>query len=262
MTWNNRWSGMTLIIITTMLLGSSIVFSAPNFGEAYSYQEMELSGRLTQSWYTQENVVSEVPVSGKYIALTFDDGPDELTEAILDVLDTNSVKATFFVVGENCVLRASSLKRMYSEGHEIGNHTYSHMTFRGKSESEITKEILHTNQVIQEITGETPYLFRPPGGTMNQKILNVAQSLNLRIILWSPDEDSKDWSSPGVGRIIQNVVPHAKEGKIVLLHDGGGKRQQTLQALPRIISDLHKSGYTFVTVTQLLKARTSVPTHK
>lgn len=260
MTWR-RLSGVILIVIT-VLLGSSILFSAPYIGEAHSHGEIELAGQLTHSLYAQESIISEVPTSEKYIALTFDDGPDELTEQILDVLHRNSVKATFFVVGENCTFRSKTLKRIYDEGHELGNHTYTHMTFRGKSEQQITEEILHTNKVIQEITGETPHLFRPPGGTLNLKIVHVAQALNLRIVLWSPDEDSKDWRSPGVGRIIQNVVPHAKEGKIVLLHDGGGKRRQTLQALPQIISELRKNGYTFVTVTELLNARTVVPTQK
>ena len=260
MTWR-RLSGM-IIIIPIVLLGSSILFSSPYIGEAYSHEEIELAGQLTDSLYAQENITMEVPTSEKYIALTFDDGPDVLTEEILDVLHQNSVKATFFVVGENCTFRSKTLKRIHDEGHELGNHTYTHMTFRGKSERQIAEEILHTNKVIQEITGAVPHLFRPPGGTLNIKIIQAAQTYNLRIVLWSPDEDSKDWRSPGVERIIKNVVPHAKEGKIILLHDGGGTRRQTLQALPRIISELRKNGYKFVTVTELLNARTVVPTQK
>lgn len=192
----------------------------------------------------------------KLIALTFDDGPDETTDKIVDVLEKFKVRATFFVIGENCAMHPETLKRTSDLGHEIGNHSYHHLRFSGKSQEQISAEILETNKIIQKIIGKSPLLFRPPEGKINDKILNAAKQQSVRVILWSPEEDSRDWLNPGVGNIIINIVKNVRAGDIVLMHDGGGDRSQTLYALPEVIRCLESRGYTFVTVSELLTGKT------
>ncbi|CAA7601159.1 Glycoside hydrolase/deacetylase, beta/alpha-barrel [Acididesulfobacillus acetoxydans] len=242
---------VVLLAFVAGLLGVSFLVGRPHLGEAG--EGMSGSRKITTPSSVQD-VLVEVPTEKKSVALTFDDGPDISTESLLAVLRKYHVKATFFVVGDNCRLYPDVLKRMAAEGHEIENHTYTHLRFRGKTLQQIATEIDKTNRVIQQITGRVPEFFRPPGGTINEKILQAAQEANLRVVLWTPPEDSKDWCNPGVGNIIRNVVRHIKRGSIILMHDGGGPRQQTVQSLPTIIETLEKEGYRFVTVKELLNS--------
>ncbi|MFZ3101401.1 MAG: polysaccharide deacetylase family protein [Desulfitobacteriaceae bacterium] len=182
----------------------------------------------------------------KVVALTFDDGPDpEFTETILDILKQKQIKATFFVVGENARQNPSLLRRMITERHEIGNHGYTH----DYSQRKLTEEIKQTDQSVYIATGTHTYFYRPPGGFITKSQINVIRNQGYVVTLWSVD--SRDWSNPGVNRIVSNVVQKVFPGAIVLLHDGGGFKSQTVSALEQVIDKLNEDGYRFVTLSEL-----------
>ncbi len=182
----------------------------------------------------------------KVVALTFDDGPHALyTQQILDVLKQKNVKATFFVVGKTAQNKPQLLRRMYREGHEIDNHSFTH-DYRQRR---IVNEINLTDQVVFAATGIHTSYYRPPGGYVYKNQEGTIKRNGYVLTLWSVD--SKDWTSPGVNTIVNNVVNNTFPGAIILMHDGGGSRNQTVQALGQIISILSAKGYRFVTLSQL-----------
>ncbi|MEA5513844.1 polysaccharide deacetylase family protein [Nodularia sp. UHCC 0506] len=186
----------------------------------------------------------------KVIALTFDDGPwPETTAQVLDILKTNNIKGTFFVVGQNVKNYPSLVKRVVAEGHAIGNHTWHHW-YHFMNQQVAGYEVDHTNNLIYQTTGVKTNLFRPPGGIMHNGVAAYARSSKYAIIMWS--SDSLDYSRPSVPNLVNNVFRNAEPGGIVLLHDGGGNRSQTVQALPEIIRRFRQQGYSFVTVPELL----------
>lgn len=191
----------------------------------------------------------------KMIALTFDDGPDEdFTPQILDILKKYDVKATFFVVGEKVDWNAELLKREYEEGHEIGNHTFTHINVSKRGYEEIDKEINDTQKAIKNVIGEEPKLFRPPYRAISKDMCSIVKSKDMNIILWS-NLDPRDWSNPGVYYIVNTITSKVENGNIVLLHDYNNLRNsksQTIQALDVVIPRLKEMGYKFVTVSQLI----------
>ncbi|WP_414754431.1 polysaccharide deacetylase family protein [Anabaena sp. CCY 9910] len=187
----------------------------------------------------------------KVIALTFDDGPwPESTTQVLDILKQNNIKATFFVVGQNVKNYPDLLRRVAAEGHAIGNHTWHHW-YHFMNPQVAAYEVNNTTNLIYQITGVKTDLFRPPGGMMNNGLVSYAKNNKYAVIIWS--SDSMDYSRPSVPKLINNVFRLAKPGGIVLMHDGGGNRTQTVQALPEIIARFRKQGYSFVTVPELLE---------
>ncbi|PSR36916.1 MAG: chitooligosaccharide deacetylase [Sulfobacillus thermosulfidooxidans] len=194
-----------------------------------------------------------VPTDQKVVALTFDDGPwRSSTPQILRILVHHHALATFFVIGQQ-VLRDPDIIRQEVKDHmEIGNHTFSHMNLAKHSYAQIVSDLSQANQAIKDVTGHPPTLLRTPYGTYNPTVLRAAQELHLRVIMWSWTEDTRDWANPGVEAIVSRVVSHIQPGDIVLFHDGGSDRSQTIAALPIILKDLALRGYRFVTVSQLL----------
>ncbi|QKQ76611.1 polysaccharide deacetylase family protein [Nostoc sp. TCL240-02] len=187
----------------------------------------------------------------KVIALTFDDGPwPESTAQVLDILKQNQIKGTFFVIGQNVKNYPGLLKREIAEGHVIGNHTWHHW-YQFLNPQAAAYEIDHTADQIYQVTGIKTNLFRPPGGIMHNGVADYARNSKYAIILWS--SDSVDYSRPAVPKLINNVFRRAKPGGIVLMHDGGGNRSKTVQALPEIIANFRKQGYSFVTIPELLE---------
>lgn len=187
----------------------------------------------------------------KVIALTFDDGPwPESTAQVLDILKKNEIKGTFFVVGQNVKNFPDLTKRVVAEGHTIANHTWHHW-YHHMNPQTAAYEIENTTSLIYQLTGVKTNLFRPPGGNMRNGVAAYARNSKYAIIMWS--SDSKDYSRPTVPNLINNVFRTAKPGGIVLLHDGGGNRSQTVAALPTIIENFRKEGYSFVTVPELLE---------
>jgi peptidoglycan-N-acetylglucosamine deacetylase len=187
----------------------------------------------------------------KAIALTFDDGPwPESTAQVLDILKKNDIKGTFFVVGQNVKNYPDLTKRIVAEGHTIANHTWHHW-YHFMNPQTAAYEIDNTTNLIFQLTGVKTNLFRPPGGNMHNGVAAYARNSKYAIIMWS--SDSMDYSRPSVPRLINNVFRSAKPGGIVLMHDGGGNRSQTVQALPTIIENFRKQGYSFATVPELLE---------
>ncbi|HEY9739716.1 MAG TPA: polysaccharide deacetylase family protein [Coleofasciculaceae cyanobacterium] len=191
--------------------------------------------------------------SAKLIALTFDDGPwPTTTSQVLDVLKNNNVKATFFVVGKQVQQYPQLLKQVVAGGHALGNHSWSHQ-YRFFDESAAARELDETATLVYKISGIKTFLFRPPGGMLNNGLAAYAQNKKHAVIMWSAD--SKDWRHRrnSTQALIDSVLEEAKPGGIVLLHDGGGDRSNTVQALPQLIAQLKKRGYKFVTVPELLE---------
>ncbi len=192
------------------------------------------------------------------VALTFDDGPDPLwTPKILDILKAANVKAAFFVVGVNAERYPNLVRRIVDEGHEIGNHTYYHSNLAECGAEHIRLELNATQLLIESITGRATTLFRPPyaADTSPSQIrelipLQIAEDLNYLVVLESIDP--QDWARPGADTILQRVKQQRRDGSIILLHDAGGDRSQTVEALPRILDWLHTRGDTVVSLSTLL----------
>lgn len=181
----------------------------------------------------------------KKIALTFDDGPCAgCTDQLLDGLKKRNVKATFFLIGKNAENNPQLVRRIYEEGHLIGNHTYSHVEITKISDEEAIQELQKTDQIIWKITGEHVQYMRPPFGAWQKEL---ESRLEVLPVLWTVDP--LDWTTENVEEIVNKVVTETTENDIILLHDC---YKSSVEAALRIIDDLQKEGYEFVTVDQLL----------
>lgn len=186
----------------------------------------------------------------KKIALTFDDGPSrEYTAEILDILREYGVKATFFVVGVNIEKAPDLLRRVVAEGHEIGNHTYSHPHLQKMNSETLATELARTDALIHRITGITPTLFRPPEGVVTSSVKTAAINGGYRLVLWSID--TRDWALNPVSNILQTVKQEASDGDIILFHDWVAGKSPTPAALKAVIPWLKAQGFEFVTVSNL-----------
>lgn len=194
------------------------------------------------------------PTTGRLVALTFDDGPwPGQTERILKILEREGVPATFFMVGVQVNRHKALARRVVDEGHDIGTHTYGHVALSRVSAAQARKQIRWGKAVVDRATTHDTEWIRPPYGAMNAAVWREVRKQRLRAVLW--DVDSRDWTKPGAKRIEATVLRTTKPGSVVLFHDGGGDRRQTIAALPRIIRRLKAQGYTFVTVDELVDAR-------
>ena len=184
------------------------------------------------------------PRSRKRIAIGFDDGPSDYTLSVLRVLRRFNSHATFFEIGQEVPGRSQTMKKILAQGNEIGNHSLHH-------ESDPSSASLHeTNRLIRGATGFRPCDFRPPDGHINSALIARAHAEHLVTVNW--DVDPRDWADPGVDAISSNVIQNAHNGSIVVMHDGGGNRSETVAALPSILSHFRHRGYRFVTVAELL----------
>ncbi len=187
----------------------------------------------------------------KVIALTFDDGPwSGSTAKVLDILKKNNIKGTFFIIGQMLKQHPELGQRIVTEGHVIANHTWTH-SYHFMNPQVAAYEVESTSDLIYKTTGVKTTLFRPPGGIMNNGVAAYARNQKYTIVMWSAD--SVDYSRPPISRLIRNVTKESKPGGIVLMHDGGGNRSNTVQALPQIIDYFRKQDYKFVTIPELLE---------
>jgi peptidoglycan/xylan/chitin deacetylase (PgdA/CDA1 family) len=186
----------------------------------------------------------------KDIALTFDDGPGPYTPEILDVLERFHVRATFFAIGKMERYFSASTIRQIHDGDVIGDHTETHPQLATLSAHEQHEQLFEDIVRIELLGGDRPTLFRPPYGSYNATTMRELHRLHLLMVLWSAD--TEDYLRPGVPVIVQRALEGAKPGAILLMHDGGGNRAQTVAALPTIITKLRKRGYNLVTVPELL----------
>ncbi|MBD0383573.1 polysaccharide deacetylase family protein [Paenibacillus sedimenti] len=201
----------------------------------------------------QSKVVWNVDTDQKLVALTFDDGPNPVyTPQVLDVLKQFDAKATFFVLGKRVQMYPQIAIREVNEGHEIANHTYDHHFLKNVSPQKLKEEIEQTQEIIFDITEQTPHVFRPPGGFYNQSLLELAKQDRFTVVMWSWYQDTKDWKKPGVHNIVQSVLSNIHNGDIILFHDLEGDCTQTVEALKIVLPELKKQGYQFLTVTDLI----------
>ena len=198
------------------------------------------SERKEQTEKQQEEELQE-----KKIAITFDDGPHPVyTEKLLDGLKERNVKATFFVLGEKAKAHPEIIERMKEEGHIIGNHTYTHIQLRSSNRQQFRDELVLTNEVIREITGQEVQYVRPPYGTWDKKL---EEELNMFPVLWNIDPN--DWCTGNADKVTRRIVDKAKENGIILLHDC---YQSSVDAALSSIDILTEKGYQFVTVEEIL----------
>lgn len=234
-------------------------------------QEKGVGSSLTEP-LTQKNPIGETPASNffvptkfqskivhkikppeeeKVIALTFDDGPwPRTTEQVLDILKKNNIVSTFFWIGQNVQNYPKIAQKVVTDGHVVGNHTWHHW-YHKMDRATVTKEIERTADVIFEKAGVKTSLFRPPGGVLTNGLVDYAEKKKDTIVMWS--DDAIDYRPLSANQLVRNVLRKAESGAIVLMHDGGGNRSQTVKALPEIIEQLRQLGYRFVTVPELLE---------
>ncbi len=185
------------------------------------------------------------------IALTFDDGPNPYyTPQVLAILKQYGVKATFFDVGYLVADYPNIVRQEYNQENVVANHSWSHPDLIYFSAQAIQSQLTSTTNLIQTTIGVRPTFFRPPYGAINNTVLAQARNLHYTTVLW--DGSAEDWNLPGVNVIVSKTLHYARNGAILLLHDGGGNRAQTVAALPIIITSLKNRGFRFVTIQQLV----------
>jgi peptidoglycan-N-acetylglucosamine deacetylase len=187
---------------------------------------------------------------GDELALTFDDGPGPYTQRLVQTLDALHVKATFFAIGDQeRYFSAGTLEELRS-GDVVGDHTETHPMMAPLSAHEQHEQLFEQILRIQLLGGPTPRLFRPPYGSFDATTFKEMRALHLLMVLWSTD--TSDYAKPGVATIVQRALAGARPGAIILMHDGGGDRSQTIAALPAIVRGLRRRGLHPVTVPRLL----------
>ena len=244
-------------------------------GEVLKFKHRQRTGKRTLQHINDYNLIVQQSIAttpraltierwgrsrDKLVALTFDDGPSALhTAKVLDILSRKGVRGSFFVVGAAAAMRPDLIERIYDEGHDIGNHTFTHPDLSAISGVQLDLELNATQRVLESKLGIHSVLFRPPflkniEPTTNSQANTLLASSALGYITIGQRIDPLDWGRPGADEIVERTIAYttAERGNIVLLHDGGGDRSQTIEALPRIIDDLRAKGFRFVTVHKLL----------
>ncbi len=203
-----------------------------------------------------ERAVTAVAVQGaaeeKLLALTFDDGPwAETTEALLDGLAARGAKATFFLIGEQIAGREDTVRRMAAEGHQVGNHTFTHRDLSRGDSAERLRELAQTDAALRAVLGEGEYWLRPPWGFLAPE---TAAAVEVPMVYWSLD--TEDWRRLDADTVAQDIIDHARDGDIVLLHD---PYATSVEAALRTIDALAPQGWRFVTLEELFRAKGIVP---
>jgi cellulose synthase/poly-beta-1,6-N-acetylglucosamine synthase-like glycosyltransferase/spore germination protein YaaH/peptidoglycan/xylan/chitin deacetylase (PgdA/CDA1 family) len=253
-------------------------------GDIWHIADVPKSGRRTYTYDPNTDLMT----SEKYVAyplsydidqiggaknklvLSFDDGPDRTwTPKVLDILKEKKAPGAFFVIGDEANRAPDILKREYAEGHEIGNHTFTHPKFDEISKTQLKWELNLTQRLIESTLGVKSILFRPPYGIDHQpeyaeEVAQLPYPQEMGYLIVGQRIDPNDWRESGDAKskrsaqeIVDEVVEQASKGNIILLHDGGGERSQTLAALPMIIDQLRTKGYEFVSVADLIGKKRS-----
>ena len=212
-------------------------------------------GYMTTGWLELDGKEYFFDENGKYdstkhrpmVALTFDDGPGRFTDKLLDCLEENNAKATFFMLGENVERFPDVVKRMHDSGMELGNHSYDHTTLTTLSENDILKQITKTNNVIDDACGVPADVMRPPGGSYNTTVSSLAE---MPIITWSID--TRDWATRNADNTYKVIMDDVEDGSIVLMHD---IHESSIEASLRLIPDLVEKGFRLVTIRQMAEQK-------
>ena len=184
------------------------------------------------------------------VALTFDDGPGAYTDWLLDVLEENDAKVTFFMCGSSISSYEDTVRRAVENGHEVASHTWSHPDLTSLSYGDISHEISDTRSKIYDVTGQDTKLMRPPYGNTDSRVIAVAEEEGVSMIKWSVD--TMDWSVLNADAVYEHIMSHASDGAIILCHD---IHHTTIEAMERAIPALLDEGYQLVTITELLTCR-------
>lgn len=199
-----------------------------------------------------QKTIREWATGHKWVALTFDDGPNpEFTPRFIDLLNSKKVRATFFLLGPNVKTRPDIVKAEVQSGFEVANHTWNHVILNKLSPEKVQEEMQRTNAEIVGATGVTPTLLRPPYGSANKKVQDVCDAVGLKIIDWSID--TNDWKTGTTAdTITSEIMKNIRDGSIVLMHD---RYDKSYEATARVIDEIRARGYEFVTVSELLGLR-------
>lgn len=212
------------------------------------------SEQALTEWTARGTCLSRGSGSRPEVSLTFDDGPQPpYTGQVLDILRRYDVRATFFCTGLYAKAYPEFLARMREEGHGVANHTWSHPMLFELTPAQLAEQLDRTNEAVAAATGgPAPALFRPPYGSRSPEVLRLLAESGLTTVLWDVAPD--DWRMPGADTIATRVIEQARPGSVVLLHDSGGDRSQTVAALAPVIEGLLERGLTIVPVEQQLTA--------
>ena len=227
-------------LVTSALAGMAVVSLS-----AARTPRTALAAQQAPAQVTESAAASSATIA--YVYLTFDDGPHPTyTPQVLDVLRRNGIRATFFQIGREVYRYGPLTTSAYQRGHSVQNHTWSHVDLRRQSWTGFRQQIVDTDRFIRARTGVTPRCLRPPYGATDALVRLRAASLGKTIKLWSVDP--RDWQRPGAWVIANRVLSQVRPGSVILLHDGGGNRSQTVAALWTIIRNLKARGYSFATM--------------
>lgn len=226
--------------------------------QGYSFRTLEefdkpaISTPLIEQGKSQKLLYANNPEKPDCIALSFDDGPHAtLTDEILDILKEYGVKATFFMIGENAAAHPDTVRRVIEEGHEIGNHTYSHKKASTLTSDMLKQELGKSDAFFEEQFSYKPTLFRPPAGDIGEETLETVNELGYTCVLWAWRVDTRDWASPSVEQVVSTVTNNVRGGDIILFHDYIVGKSPTPGAL-RVLLPYLTEKYTIVTVSELL----------
>ncbi len=238
-------------MLETVLAGTAAATALAAAG----YQSMAPTGR----WYGR--TFTGLGRGIKQLALTYDDGPnDPHTLRLLEVLAKHHVRATFFLIGRYVRQRPEIAREIVKSGHVVGNHTFTHPLLTFKSTAEVRQELSDCRSALEDAIGEYSNLFRPPFGGRRPAVLSVAREIGLEPVMWNVT--GYDWNAPPFAAIEQKVAKQIRGGDVILLHDGGHQqmgadRSNTVVATDHLISRYRSAGYAFVTIPQMLGARSS-----
>ena len=220
---------------------------------------LKLLGRLKRlvnslNFQVLGELVNQVDTKEKVVALTYDDGPNPpFTNQLLELLERNQIKATFFVIGKIVEKHPEIVRLILLKGHEVGNHSYSHHQLIFKSPWCIRSEIEKTDKLLRQLGVKQEIHFRAPYGRKLLVLPYILSKIRKKNILWNLD--AKDYEASSSEVIENNVLEHVHPGSIILMHDGGGERSQTLVATERLLKTLQEKGYKFKTVSELIQLR-------
>lgn len=199
------------------------------------------------------NMINEVVTSQKIVAITFDDGPNSIyTPQVLEIFRNAEGKATFFMIGEQIEKHPEIARQANELGHEIGNHTYSHLKMSDLNPRQRVEEITRTEKLIHDVTGQKPSAFRPPYLDYNPDTALTVADMGYHAI-GALNIEAHDWEQPGVDHILSKSMSSVKNGSILIFHDGFGDRSQTIEAVRLLVSELTAQGFQLVNVSELLK---------
>ena len=236
--WNGKKIKQYMIVVVAAFFTAGILY-------------VEKS-QLTVFSPTQEvNAIYKAQTNEKKVALTFNiSWGEEKAIPILDILKEQGISnATFFLSASWAERHPAIVERIVKDGHEIGNHGYRYEDYPQWEEDKIRKDIQKAHQTLSELTNKAPRLLRPPNGNFDKRVLKIADAQKYKLVHWSVD--SKDYTNPGVEKIVSNVIDHVSGGDIILFH-ASDRVKQTHKALPVILTELNKKGYNFITVSELL----------